>query len=81
MDALTIREQVIAGLDDMRDEELKWILEYIEAMKSNRLPEDYDPDSDPAVGFLSGSTDLASQTKQILRDEITSRSGWTQKED
>lgn len=81
MDTPTIRERVIAELDTMSTEELEWMLDYIEAMKSNRLPEDYDPDNDPAVGFLSGSKDLASRAKQILRDEITSRSGWTQKKD
>ena len=79
MDVPTIREKIIAELDDLSGEELAWILEYVEAMKSNRLPEDYDPEHDPAIGFLSGSTDLASHTKQILRDEITSRSAWTQK--
>ena len=44
MDAPTIRDKIIAGLDDLSSEELAWILEYVEAMKSNRLPEDYDPE-------------------------------------
>lgn len=81
MDAPAIREKVNHELDTMTATELEWILKYIENMKSNRLPDDYDPDKDPAIGFLSGSTDLASNAKQILRDEITSRSGWTQKKE
>ena len=81
MDAPTIREQVISKLDGLRDDEVQWILDYIEAMESNRLPEDYDPDNDPAIGFLSGSSNLAQNAKQILRDEITAHSGWTQKKD
>jgi hypothetical protein len=81
MNAPTIREQVISKLDTLRDDEVQWILDYIEAMESNRLPEDYDPDNDPAIGFLSGSTDLARNAKQILSDEITARSGWTQKKE
>jgi hypothetical protein len=45
------------------------------------LPEDYDPDNDPTIGFISGPTDLASRAKEILHDEITRLSGWTQKTD
>jgi hypothetical protein len=81
MDAPALREKVNHELDTMTVTELEWILKYIENVKSNRLPDDYDPDNDPAIGFLSGSTDLASNAKQILRDEITSRSGWTQKKE
>ena len=81
MDAPTLREKVNDELDTMSAEELEWLLKYIENMKSNRLPDDYDPDNDPAIGFLSGSTHLAANAKQILKEEITSRSGWTQKKD
>ncbi|MAS37162.1 MAG: hypothetical protein CL610_24390 [Anaerolineaceae bacterium] len=61
MDTPSLREKAKAELDDLSDEEIRWILSYIESMKSNRLPEDYNPDNDPAVGFLSGSTDLAAK--------------------
>jgi hypothetical protein len=76
-----LREQVASKLDELSDEQLAELLRYIEAMQSPGLPKDYDPDNDPVVGFLSGSTDLSSRAKQILRDEITARSGWTQKKD
>ena len=37
---------------------------------------------DPSVGFLSGQIDFAARhAKQILYDEITALSGWTQKKD
>ncbi len=81
MDAPTIREQVVSKLENLRDDEVQWILDYIKAMESNRLPEDYNPENDPAIGFLSGSTDLAQNAKKILNEEITAHSGWTQKKD
>jgi hypothetical protein len=43
---------------------------YVEIMNSDTLPDDYDEDNDPSVGFLSGPTDLASRAKEILRAEF-----------
>jgi len=37
-------------------------------------------DSDPLVGLFASSPDLASQSENILQQEITQRSGWTWKE-
>ncbi len=81
MVASDIREQVIARLDSMSDEEVAALLRYIDAMRSTALPDDYDEANDPAIGFLSGTTDLATGTKEILRREVTSLSGWTRKKD
>ena len=76
-----VREQVEAKLGQLSDEELATVLNYIETMQMTDLPADYDEANDPSIGFLSGPTDLARRSKQILRDEITARSGWTQKKD
>jgi hypothetical protein len=80
MTASDIRQQLIAKLDSLSDEEMKALLRYIEAMQSTSLPDDYDEAHDPSIGFLSGTTDLATRTKEILQNEISS-SGWTQKKD
>jgi len=77
----SVRQQIDAKLDQLSDEELTAILHYIEAMQSTELPADYDEANDPSIGMFSGPTDLARRAKQILRDEITARSGWTQKKD
>jgi hypothetical protein len=77
----TTRERLIAELDELNEEQIESLLSYAEALRSATLADDYDAKNDPTIGFLSGSTDVARRTKQILRDEITSRSGWTQKKD
>ena len=77
----TIRERLIHKLFDMTDNQVASLLSYADTIQYEELPEDYDAANDPALGFMSGSTDLARQSKQILRDEITVRSGWTQKKD
>jgi hypothetical protein len=81
--ATTLREQLIAKLDELNEEQIRNTLLHVEALirESDELPEDYDPDNDPTVGFISGPTDLSSRAKEILREEITPLSGWTQKND
>ncbi|HEY9779789.1 MAG TPA: ribbon-helix-helix domain-containing protein [Leptolyngbyaceae cyanobacterium] len=37
-------------------------------------------DSDPLVGLFASSPDLATQSENILEQEITQESGWTWKE-
>lgn len=37
-------------------------------------------DSDPLVGLFAGATDLATNSEDILQQEITEKSGWTCKE-
>jgi len=76
-----VREQLIAKLNDLSDEQVSRLLSYARGMESETLPEDYSEEDDPSIGFISGPTDLARRAKQILRDEITYRSGWTQKKD
>ena len=79
MDTPTLRERLKSKIDDLTDAQVVSLWHYTEAMQIEPLPDDYDPDNDPLVGFFNGPPDLASRTKDILRDEIDSRSGWTQK--
>ncbi len=73
MAASNIREQVITRLDKMTDAQVVELLRYIEAMQSDRLPEDYDEANDPTIGILSGPTDLAERTEEILLAEFGRR--------
>jgi hypothetical protein len=75
----SVRGQVIHKLDELTDEEAAAVLEYMESLHPE-LEQDEQID-DPTVGLFSGPTDLARRAKDILRDEITARSGWTQKKD
>jgi len=81
----TLQEQLIARIKTLTDEQLKIVLRTVEEIGGNgsdELPTDYDPDEDPLIGgFISGPTDLSERYKQILRDEIDPRSGWTTKKD
>jgi hypothetical protein len=67
MVALSIREQLINKLDELSEREIEAVLRYAEVMQSMRLPDDYDEDHDPSVGFFSAEPDFAERTKQILR--------------
>ncbi|MCA0458941.1 MAG: hypothetical protein LCI00_33640 [Chloroflexi bacterium] len=80
MAAQTVRERLIHKLFEMTDQQVASVLSYADAIDENELA-DYDATNDPAIGFMSGSTDLAGRSKAILRDEIITRSGWTQKKD
>ena len=64
----TVREQLIAKLDELSDEEVAAVLRYVEAMQTTSLPEDYDEANDPAVGFFTAEPDFASRTEEILRE-------------
>jgi hypothetical protein len=70
MDAPTIREKLDDELDTLSITGLERILKYVKTIKSMRLPDDYNVDNDPAVGFLSDSADLAERSKEILRKEF-----------
>lgn len=70
MSASALREQVERKLDELNDQQLAELLRYIEIMESNVLPDDYDEDNDPSVGFFSGDPELASRTSDILRAEF-----------
>lgn len=76
----SMREQLIAKIKAMSDEQVAALLKTAEALNASELPPDYDPDNDPLVGFISGPTDLSERYKDILRDDIDLRSGWTNKD-
>jgi hypothetical protein len=53
---------------------------FLETMVEEYLGDDqYSEEEDPAIGFLSGPTDLSTKAKAILHEEVTEYSGWTQK--
>jgi hypothetical protein len=81
MATANMRERLVSKLDELNEEQIASLLSYIEAMQETSLPDSYDEDDDPSIGFISGPSDLATRAKQILRDEITPLSGWTQKKD
>ncbi len=73
-----VRDQAVIKLYELTDEEVVAVLQYMEALHMGAAAEQID---DPTVGMFSGPTDLGRRAKEILRDEITDRSGWTQKKD
>jgi hypothetical protein len=79
MSAQTIREQLIAKVLTLTDEQASAILQFAQTLEADSLPDDYDPDNDPTVGLISGPTDVSERVKEILRDDIDPLSGWTQK--
>jgi hypothetical protein len=81
MATANMRERLVSKLDELNEEQIASLLSYVEAMQETSLPDSYDEDDDPSIGFISGPSDLATRAKQILRDEITPLSGWTQKKD
>lgn len=48
----TARDQLIAKLDELSDEQIAALLRYVETMQTTTLPTDYDAASDPAIGFF-----------------------------
>jgi hypothetical protein len=75
----TLREEAILKLYALTDEEIANVLEYMEEIHA--ASEKGEPLDDPTVGLFSGPTDLGTRAKEILRNDITERSGWTQKKD
>lgn len=70
MVTLTIRKQIQSKLDLLSDDQLAELLRYIEVMQSSVLPETYDEDNDPSVGFFSASPDYGSRAKEVLQAEF-----------
>lgn len=82
MGSPTVRERLINKiLNDLDDAQVDKVLRYTETLQTFKLPAEYDEDNDPAVGFLSGPTDLAERSKEILRKEFGVRKHWTDQED
>jgi hypothetical protein len=73
MVALPIRKQVQDKISKLTDEQVAELLRYIEVMESSVLPENYDEDNDPSVGFFSAAPDYASRSKEVLKAEFGMR--------
>ncbi len=85
MSALPIRELIERKLDELSEEQLSNLLDYIEMMEPASEEDDYDEsrdvmlgqftdksdtDRDALVGFISGPTDVAQHTEDILWAEF-----------
>lgn len=67
---LSVREEIEHRLDRLNPEQLAELLRYIEVIEPSELPEDYDEDHDPLVGFFSAEPDFATRSQEILRQEF-----------
>lgn len=70
MSALPIREAVIARLRELSDEQVEEVLEFINEVQTQKITPTEPEEDDPMVGFISGPTDLAERSKEILRREF-----------
>lgn len=66
----SVRKQIEHKLDHLNPEQLAELLRYIEVMESSGVPEDYDEDNDPLVGFFSAEPNFATRSQEILRREF-----------
>jgi hypothetical protein len=76
-----VREKLIKTIDELTDEQVEVLQSYADVLRATELPDDYNEENDPSIGFISGPTDIAAHVKQILHEEISQLSGWTQKKD
>ncbi len=78
---MTARETLHQTIDKMTDEQVEEVWRFVQESTEFVMPfKDYDEANDLVIGLFSGPTDLSTTYKQILRDEIDPRSGWTQKD-
>ncbi len=65
-------DQLLAEItdSDSTNKQQSTLQHYTEVMESPTLPDNYDPDNDPSIGFFSSSPDLATRSKEILRREF-----------
>jgi len=78
MVAPDIRQKIVEKLDQLDDAQAEEVLRIVKAMKT---PEQSDPYDDPMIGLFDGEVDFnAEDDEEILRRDITLRSGWTQKD-
>jgi len=76
----TLHEQLIARIKTLTDEDARALLGMIDALHPAKDSHSYDRAKDPLIGGMHGPQDLSKRAKEILRDDIDRRSGWTQKE-
>jgi hypothetical protein len=69
MNALSIRDEVIAEIKEMSDEEIATVLKFIKSLHI----EEYDERKDPFLTgemFFSGTPDLGERAEEILEQEL-----------
>jgi hypothetical protein len=71
--------QLMKTAETLSDEQVRLLLQAAQAMRDESERPPYDEANDPTIGMISGPTDLSHRYKEILRDEIDPRSGWTRK--
>lgn len=66
MNALPVREAVIASLWELSDDEVVKVLEFIKTVRTHEFTIE-PPDADnPAVGFFSAEPDFAARSQEVL---------------
>ena len=70
MSALPKHEMIERELDQLSEDQLDNLLDYIEMMKTSSRIDDCDESRDMTIGFIKGSTDAGQRTKDILRAEF-----------
>ncbi len=70
MSGTSIRETVIARLQELSDEQIAEVLEFIGNIQSQHIRIVPSEGDDPLVGFISGPTDFAERSQEILRAEF-----------
>jgi hypothetical protein len=70
---MTLRDDLLAKIERMSDEEIAELAHYVETMQNDDLPLDYDPAKDPSIGFISGAVDSAMRVKEIAAEHMNKK--------
>jgi hypothetical protein len=70
MNALPVREAVIASLWELSDDEVVKVLEFIKTVRTQQFAIEQPDDDNPAVGFFSAEPDFAARSQEVLRKEF-----------
>lgn len=70
MSALPIREEVIAYLREMSDEDVAKVLAFVKEIRVEGQSDEYDDDNNPLRGFFSATPDFAETSEEILHREL-----------
>lgn len=64
------REKLKAELDELSDEQIESLLYYVQSMQPGRFIDKSANGREALVGFISGPTDVAEHTEEILWAEF-----------
>lgn len=77
---VALSDHIFEKLRRLASQQQTSVSHLLESIVEAYLVEDaYDEAADPAISLLYGPTDLSTSAKEILRQEIDTYSGWTQK--